>query len=171
MGADMTPDRSPLDELAAAPLDDEDARTLDRIARLYAAADPLPAGLTERIAFGITLDALQAEVAELQRDEQLSGARADPTTAAQTVTFTSPSITLMITITVVSPERARIDGWVVPGAGATVEVRSTAGRIDGATDDHGRIAFPDVARGLVRFVVHPPAGSGTRPVVTPAIEI
>ena len=56
---------------------------------VYDALDPVPAGLVDRIQFGITLDALHAEIAELQRSGELLGVRGDSTAEAQTITFTS----------------------------------------------------------------------------------
>ena len=69
-----------LDELAAGEIDDIDIANLHRMAQLYELLDPVPAGLVERIQFGITLDALHAEIAELHRRNrsQQPAALSDP---------------------------------------------------------------------------------------------
>jgi hypothetical protein len=173
MGELMTPKpRGPgLAELAAGQLDAEDARVLRQAAVLYDAMDPVPAGLVDRVQFGITLDALHAEIAELQRSGDLSGVRSSEATEAQTVTFTSASLTTMVTITPISAGRARIDGWVAPGGGVSVELRVVDGSRHTTADGDGRFVFDDVPRGLAQFVMRPPAGSAQPAVVTPSIEI
>ena len=72
----MTAQRRRTRRAGAAEIDAEDLALLGRVARLYDTLDPVPAGLVERIQFGITLDALHAEIAELQRSGDLVGVRA-----------------------------------------------------------------------------------------------
>jgi hypothetical protein len=158
------------DELANGPIDDDDLRILAQVAELYDTIDPVPDGLLERIQFGITLDALHAEIAELQRDDALAGVRGDEV-SARTVTFTSSSITTMVTITELSPGRARIDGWAAPGGGVDVELRTTDGSLRTTADADGRFVFDEVPRGLVQLTVRSPAGTSQPPVITPSIEI
>jgi hypothetical protein len=160
-----------LDRLAEGPIDDDDVRVLQQVARLFDTLDPVPPGLVDRVNFGITLDALHAEIAELQRSGDLAGVRSTGADAAQTVTFSSPSLTVMVTITPSSADRARIDGWIAPGGGVSVELRSAAGVTSVTADADGRFVFDDVERGLVRFLVRPPEGVAQQPVLTPSIEI
>jgi hypothetical protein len=168
----MTPPPRPsLEELAAGRIDDEDLQTLQRAARVYDALDPVPDGLVDRIRFGITLDALEAEIAQLQRSGDLAGVRSDDATETKTVTFTSASLTTMVTVTEISSERVRIDGWVAPGGGASVELRRVDGSESTIADADGRFVFADVARGLAQFVLRPLAPTGQRPVITPSVEL
>jgi hypothetical protein len=160
-----------LDQLAAGEPDATDERALHRLAGIYDTLDPVPDGLVERIQFGITLDALHAEIAELQRSGDLVGVRAEEMTEARTVTFTSTTLTTMVTITPLSAERARIDGWVAPGGGVTVEARTGEGIATAVADADGRFVFEDLARGMVQFTVRPPEGITNPPVLTPTIEI
>jgi hypothetical protein len=157
--------------LAAQPLDEHDLAVLDQIAASYTAADPVPDGLIDRLQFAITLDALHAEIAQLTRMDQLVGARAEAASEAQTVTFTSQSMTTMITITPIDGDRVRIDGWAADGGGTAVELRTVGSRLQTDADEDGRFVFEDVPRGMAQFVLRPPAESGLPPVVTPAIEI
>lgn len=161
-----------LDTLAAGPVDEDDALVLQRMAHVYDTLDPVPAGLVDRIRFGITLDALHAEIAELQRSADLAGVRsAAGADEAQTVTFTSSSYTTMITITRTSPDEVRIDGWVAPGARLSVELRTVDGSRHTETDDDGRFVFAAVPRGLAQLVLRRIDGGEQPAVVTPSIEL
>ena len=71
----MTPDES---TLASEPLDTLDEQVLLTVRNMHARLDPVPSGLTDRIKFELTLAALHAEIAELQR-VSLAGVRADDT--------------------------------------------------------------------------------------------
>jgi hypothetical protein len=172
----MTPQSQPgLDEFAGAPLDDSDARLLEQVAHLYGVLDPVPDGLVDRVQFGITLDALHAELAELQRAGDLVGVRSEPTTDdAQTVTFTSSTLTTMVTITTVSADRVRIDGWVAPACEAAVDLRLVGATLHSTCDADGRFVFNDVPRGLAQFVLRAPReldDDDERAVVTPSITL
>jgi hypothetical protein len=163
--------RPDLDQLAAAPIDDEDVRVLRQLAGVYEQLDPVPTGLVDRIQFGITLDALHAEIAELQRSAGLVGVRAETAPpGSQTVTFTSSDLTTMVTITPTLVDRVRVDGWVVPGEGVDVELRVPGGSLHARADEDGRFVFDDVPRGMAQFVLRRSAAD-RRPVVTPSIEL
>jgi hypothetical protein len=167
----MTEPREPsLDQLAAGVIDEIDADILLRTAELFDALDPVPAGLIDRINFGLTLDALHAEIAELQRSASLAGVRAEVGSEVQTVTFSSACLTTAVTITPVAGDRARIDGWIEPGAGVEVELRTAEQTFSVTADEDGRFVFEDVPRGFAQFVLRRP-GSGAAPVVTPSIDI
>jgi hypothetical protein len=157
-----------LDALAAEAVDDVDGEILGRLAVLYDAIDPVPPSLVDRISFGITLDALNAEIAELQRSTTLAGVRADEATT-DTVTFTSETLTAMVTSSPTSAEFARVDGWITAADRWTVEVRTTSGTLRTDADVDGRFVFEGVARGLVQFTFR--GAAAAQPVVTPALEI
>lgn len=170
------PDDSEEVAFAAQELDEADEALLAAIADLYAVADPMPAGMVERIQFELTLDALHAEVATLtQLDLAGSGARsaASPgdgsTEAVRTITFTAESVTTMVTISHQPDGSVRVDGWAVPGGGLTVEVLLSGATHRTETDDDGRFAFDDLPAGLAKFALHLPAGAPT--VVSPTIEL
>jgi hypothetical protein len=167
----MTNPQPSVDELAAGQIDRVDLAALDRIADLYAQLDPLPDALLDKIQFGLTLDALHAEIAELTRSADLVGVRSEGVADVQTVTFTSATYTTMVTITALSADAVRIDGWVVPGNAVFVELRTEGDSLTAAADADGRFVFERVARGLAQFVLR--AGdSGTGPsVITPSIEL
>jgi hypothetical protein len=163
------PDHTSLDALAGGDIDEADGRVLTSVAALFNTLDPVPPSLVERIQFGITLDALNAEIAELTRDRDLAGVRSG-NAETQTVTFTSPSVSVMVSITALSIERARVDGWVSPGARASVQLRTKSGVAETTADDDGRFVFDDVPRGMGQFVVRAAAPTNVSQVVTPSIE-
>jgi hypothetical protein len=158
-----------LDDLAAEAIDAVDERTLQRMRDLYETLDPVPAGLVDRVQFGITLEALHAEIAELQRSGDLAGVRGAPSDAS-TITFTSSTLTTMVTITPLSPDRVRIDGWVAPGGGVSVELRLDEETLATTCDADGRFVFDEVPRGLAQFVLRSPAPDQA-PVLTPSVQL
>lgn len=158
--------------LADAPLDASDAIVLGRIADLYDRIDPVPEDLVDRLQFSITLDALNAELAELQQlPEATLAYRGEQASMARSLTFASDSLTTMIAISPDGPDRIRIDGWIAPAAEASVELHAGQLRRQVTADADGRFVFEDVAHGLVRFVVNPADPSLHPPVMTPAVEI
>jgi hypothetical protein len=135
-----------VEQLAGGAVDDTDVRILQRVAELYEQADPVPPGLVERIQFGITLDALHAEIAELQRTAELTGVRSAGAADTQSITFTSTSLTTMVTITVLSADRVRIDGWLAPVGEVSVELRTRDRTLSVTSDADGRFVFDSVPR-------------------------
>lgn len=158
------------DELAAGEIDEVDVDLMRQTAAIFDALDPVPDGLVDRINFGLTLEALHAEIAELQRSASLVGVRAEADSAVESITFTSSSLTTMITITPTSGDRVRVDGWIAPGGVVSVELRARTETRETSSDEDGRFVFEDVPRGLAQLVLRP-AGDDSRPVVTPAIDI
>lgn len=159
------------ESLAGQPLDELDGRLMTEIASLYSVIDPVPTDLVERLKFAMTLDALNAELAELQQlPLEAVGARGIGTSEVKTLTFTSDSLTTMVSIGPAGPDRVRIDGWCAPGAGVQVELRQVDIVQTVSADEDGRFVFEDVPHGLTRFKIqltdptHPP-------VVTPAVEL
>jgi hypothetical protein len=173
MGELMTqhPRRLSRAELTAGQIDADDMGTLAALAELYETLDPVPAGLVERIQFGVTLDGLNAEVAELQRRGDLVGIRSTDPSGGQTITFTSASLTTMVTIAEIATDRVRIDGWIAPGGGVSVELRTSGGSRHVIADANGRFVFDDVAHGLAQFILRAPEPGTRVPVITPSIEI
>ncbi|HEX8095947.1 carboxypeptidase regulatory-like domain-containing protein [Jatrophihabitans sp.] len=168
----MNTSEIPAGDLAGAPLDASDAIVLSMIADLYSHLDPVPSDLVDRLEFSITLDALNAELAELQQlPEAALASRAEQASVVKTLTFTSDSLTTMVAISPDGPDRVRIDGWIAPGAEATVEVHQGQLSRQVSADTDGRFVFEDLAHGLTRFVVRPAQAAAHPPVMTPAVEI
>ena len=161
--------------LADQPLDATDAALLDEVARLYDEIDPVPPGLIDRLSFGLALDELYAEVAELSRvPKDLAGVRGDMATVrTETVTFAATSLTAMITVTHVGPDRVRLDGWVAPAQRLQVRLRLQQDRLETLTDAAGRFSFVDLPDGFVQLSFHPETDgdNGGSAVVTPSFEL
>ena len=164
--------------LADQPLDATDAALLGEIARLYEEVDPVPHGLTDRLSFALALDELYAEVAEMSRvPMDLAGVRGDlAAVRTETLTFTAQSLTAMITVTHVGPDRVRLDGWVAPAQRLQVGLRMQRGRLETLADAAGRFSFVDLPDGFVQLSFHPETGGdggddGGSAVVTPSFEL
>lgn len=159
-------------KLAAEPTDALDGLILHSLRGAFDRFDPPPEGLTERIKFATTVQALEAEVAELLRvPADLAGARAE-SSAVETITFTSRHLTVMVSIGDVGPETVRVDGWVT-GGGVRIELRTNGTTRETVADAEGRFVFDGVRRGTAQFVLHRvlPDGGEEPPVVTPAVVL
>jgi hypothetical protein len=168
-----TPDSAAELELAAGLLDPSDAALFNSIRAVYDERDPVPDGLVERIQFELTLDALHTEVATLmQLESATAGVRGGSATeSVRTVTFTSDSLTTMVTITPQPDRTVRVDGWAAPGAGVRVELLGSDGSQETTADEDGRFVFEGVQPGLAKFVLYVLKEGGPATVVSPAIEL
>jgi hypothetical protein len=165
-----TPDREA--ELAGQPLDADDQVVLNALRAAYDEADPVPDGLVERIQFEITLDALEAELATLMHlDLAEAGARGAATESVRTITFTSESLTTMVTVTPQPGGLVRVDGWATPGPGIRIEVLLPSGPRETQADEDGRFVFDDLPSGLAKFALHLQAPGGSATVMSPTIEL
>jgi hypothetical protein len=152
---------------ADGPLDEVDLAILDRIRDAFSAADPMPAGLPDRIRFQIALRDLEIEMAQLTAEEDQPVLAARGEEQSRTITFDSDSLTIMIRVDSNADGTARVDGWLAPPQDRTVELKTTAGSLLAQADGQGRFAFSQVPRGTAQLVVQP-AQTG-RSVVTPAL--
>jgi hypothetical protein len=159
--------------LAAEELDSSDFALLNSLRTHYDESDPVPDGLVERIQFNITLDALNTEVATLtQLDMATAGARSATTEAVRTITFTSDSLTTMVTLTPLGDGTIRVDGWAAPGTGIRVEVLLPEGPPRNTyADDDGRFVFEAVPSGLAKFALYVRRDTDFSTVLSPAIEL
>jgi hypothetical protein len=159
-------------ELAAQPLDASDLAVLNSIRAYYDETDPVPAGLVDRITFRLTLDALETELATLMElDLAGAGVRSADTESVRTVTFTSESLTTMVTLTGEPGGTVRVDGWAAPGAGIRVEVLLDAGPRETHADEDGRFVFSGLPRGMAKFALHVRKGDNMATVLSPALEL
>jgi len=167
-----TPNADSEASLAAAPLDAADFALLNSIRAHFDESDPVPDGLVDRISFELTLDALHAEVATLmQLDLAAAGVRTAATEAVRTITFTSESLTTMVTVTPQANGTVRVDGWAAPGAGIRVELLLASSTLETHADADGRFVFEQVPGGLAKFALHPGGDAKTSTVLSPTIEL
>jgi hypothetical protein len=166
MNATPDPERA----LAAEPLDDVDALVLDDLRQLWEGLDPAPGDLTDRVKFAMTVAALEAEVAQMVSSATLETVRGTDYDRADTVTFASDGLSVMVTIEHGTSTRSDIIGWVNE-ADVEVELRERGRMRTTVADDEGRFTFTGVERGLVNFVLRRRTDPSAPPIITPAIEL
>ncbi len=156
--------------LAAGALDDVDAQLLEQVRHLHEVVDPVPADLVDRVKFAMSVAALEAELAEIVSSATLETVRGTDYDRADTVTFASEGLSVMVTIEHGRSTRADIAGWVSQGE-VEVELRERGRTRTTMVDDEGRFAFTGVERGLVNFVLRRRDDTEAPPIITPAIEL
>lgn len=132
-------------------LDDIDLGILDEIEGLYTAADPLPAGLVDRVRFALALEEVNAEVLRLQEENELVAARGDE--SGRIITFSNSSLSVMIRVVGVTDDSVRVDGWLAPPAAHRVTARIEQGQLEVTADDQGRFVFEQMPTGMTQFIV------------------
>lgn len=154
-------------EPADKPLIQEDLRLLSEVASVSAELDPVPETLLARIFLAVSLGLMEAELANIVA-APLVAARTEAPLTAETITFTASNTSLMITLSE-DGARVRVDGWVT-GAGSEVELHTGREVLLATADATGRLFWPLVAHGPVRFLIRP-SREGAAAVVTPTIEV
>lgn len=149
------------------PMDTMDEEILSQLAALFDVVDPPRDDLAEDVIFALSLSALDAELATLQDASELA-MRTSSATSADTVTFTSSALQLMVSATP-EDDGLRVDGWIT-GGGLTVELIVDATSHTAVSDVHGRVVWQGIPHGRIRFLMHPAEGEA-RPVLTPVIEL
>jgi hypothetical protein len=152
------------------------------IKSMFEAADPVPAGLVDRIRLSVALAGLNGDLdSELARltVQEAALARGAPE-ESRTITFDSSSLTIMIRIDANADGTVRVDGWLAPPRRCRVEMTMANGPVTTDADADGRFAFLSVPRGTARLVVRPteqsagesqPGPFGIKTVVTPALML
>jgi hypothetical protein len=156
--------------LAAGALDELDDQLLDQLRHLHEVLDPPPVDLVDRVKFAMSVAALEAEVAEIVSSATLETVRGTDYDRADTVTFASEGLSVMVSIEHGPATRADIVGWVSEGD-VEVELRERGRTRTTVVDDEGRFTFTGVERGLVNFVLRRRGDSDAPPIITPAIEL
>jgi hypothetical protein len=156
--------------LAAGQLDAVDAIVLESLRQIHEELDPVPGDLVDRIKFAMTVAALEAEVAEIVSSATLETVRGADYDRADTVTFASDGLSVMVSIEHGATTKADIVGWVSE-TDVEVELRERGRTRTTVVDDEGRFTFTGVERGLVNFVLRRRTDPGSPPIITPAIEL
>lgn len=155
--------------LAAGRLDDVDSTLLTHVRSLHERFDPVPEDLREKVKFAMTVAALEAELAEIVTASSLTTVRGADYDRADTVTFASDGVSVMVSIEHQASTKVDLVGWVSEGD-VEVELRERGRTRTASTDDEGRFTFAGVERGLVNFVLRRRAEEAP-PIITPAIEL
>jgi hypothetical protein len=135
------------------PLDAADLAILDGIREMFGRADPMPADLPERIRFSLAMRDLDAELARLVEETNVALAGVRSAEESRTITFDSPSLTIMIRVEPNTDGTSRVDGWLAPPQHRDLEMRTSAAALETASDEQGRFAFPSVQPGSVQLIV------------------
>ncbi len=149
-----------------APLDDCDRDILKRLATMITVADPMPANLTDRVLFEISLARLNAELAVME--EETVPLRSTASSFAETVTFTSSALRLMVHFSE-DDDALRIDAWVTEG-GARVALISQITQHWETPTANGRLTWRNVEHGKVRFLMKT-NDPDARLVITPELAV
>lgn len=156
-----------IDALAREPVDDLDQAILLAVGAVQARADPIPAGLTGRIHFELSLRAMRAELAQIQSKVQLETVRSDAVPEMfDTMSFSASQVSLMVVFAEAPPrdDAVRIDAWVTMPE-VRVELWQDGQMTPAQADRDGRLAWNDVPRRPTRFLI-----PGNPPVVTPTVS-
>lgn len=149
---------------AAEPLDDRDFQVLDGVRDLYAAIDPMPAGMLDDIRFALAVEHLQTEVARAAAD--LLPVITRGADEQRLHTFESPAMTIVVSVRHNDDGTARIDGWLEPPRAHPVELRTPDGTVTTWSDERGRFSMDGVAHGTGYLTVRPQLAKA---VTTPTI--
>jgi hypothetical protein len=153
----------------------DDATLLARVRELWERVDPAPADLADRVLFALELEDLDTEFELLRLVEHAdasAGARASRPSDVTSITFSGPSLTVMLSVGA-SGDRRRVDGWLAPAGPSRVVAHSAEGEHETAADETGRFVLEGVPSGMLRLVVHPEPGAdgAGAPFLTPTVEI
>lgn len=156
-------------DTALEPMDSTDHEILERLRALWSRTDPCPADLVDRIGFALTVRELHAEVARLT-EQPLALTRAAVTgpTEARTVSFSTDELSIMVSLSEVGRDRARLDGWLTWGGAEVVVTTADGTTLTVRSDGSGRFVADDLAHGQTQLLVR---GEGRRPVITPSFEV
>jgi hypothetical protein len=175
MTQDRTPEEIRLDALAAEPLDDSDASLLREVAELLTKVDPVPRDLVQRVRFALALDEMFAEVAQITRmplDALATRGETQAGTRTESLTFSAESLSAMITVTRVTPDSLRVDGWIAPPRPMTVRLRMQGDRSETTADESGRFVFTDLPEGFAQLSFHEVGSDDAdAAVVTPLFQL
>jgi hypothetical protein len=155
--------------------DDPDGLVTE-LGQFWRRIDPMPTALLDRLVF--TVRGL-AEARPWRADQELrllrcselelvgGGVRAEE--AARTITFSSDSISVLLTVNQ-DHDQHRLDGWIDGGKGRVlVELRRDESVRSVDSDADGRFYFDQVPSGLIQLSFRLDGGELT--VVTPGVQI
>jgi len=140
------------------------------VARMYAAADPPPAGLLRAASALLPWRNPDAALASLLLDSAVAGAAAGVRGAPgtiRTLSYTCDDVVIDVELTVTDDE-VRLVGQVSLPAAAPLEIRHRDGVWTGVTDTVGRFSTGALPLGPLR-VSWGPHRQGARPISTPTI--
>lgn len=150
-----------------------DDRLMTDLKRMWEQADPMPADLPERVLFALDLEELDLDfellrlVDSAERDLSVRGG----TATVNTITFSGPSVTVMLRVSELSGSRRRLDGWLAWTAPLRVTIHHAEGTYEPPVDERGRFVAGDIPAGMTRLVLTPADDEHATLCITPTVEI
>jgi hypothetical protein len=138
---------------------DKDATTEAELRAVFGHMDPVPQLLEDGARAAFTWRTVDAELAELMRDsaeasEEEAGMLVRGGHGPRQLSFESPRIGIELEVTATGPRERRVEGQLLPPAGATITVERPGE--DGLTvqaDELGRFMLDGLRAGVVRLHV------------------
>lgn len=149
-----------------------DAALFTDLRLMWQQADPMPDDLPDRVLFALDLEQLDVdfELLRLVTAEEGLGVRG-ALTDVNTITFSGPSVTVMVRVSDIGQNRRRIDGWLAPTQPLSITVHHADGSRDTEVDERGRFVLSDLPAGMTRLVLTPTDDTQATPFITPTVEI
>lgn len=150
-----------------------DAELFAHLRRMWQQADPMPDDLPDRVLFALDLEQLDMdfELLRLVSTHEADLSVRSAMTDVHTITFSGPSITVMLRVSEVGVGRRRIDAWLAPSSPLVVTVHHAGGSTDVDVDERGRFVVGDIPAGMTRLVLTPVHDPQAAPFITPTVEI
>lgn len=143
--------------MSAVPPEPTDEQLLAAVARLWAAVDPPPADLASGVLARLAAEDLDVELLTLVETDALAGVRRGGDEPGEegswTLEYAGPDVRVYLRLVRIE-DRTRLDGWLVPGAGADARLE-----VEGAesvalrADEHGRLELAAAPHGAARLVL------------------
>jgi hypothetical protein len=138
---------------------DKDATTEAELRAIFGHMDPVPQLLSDGARAAFSWRTVDAELAELMRDsaeasEEEAGMLVRGGHGPRQLSFESPRIGIELEVTATGPRERRVEGQLLPPAGATITVERPGE--DGLTvqaDELGRFVLDGLRAGVVRLHV------------------
>lgn len=147
----------------------------DELRRMWERLDPVPVGLSDRVAFALEVEQLTSADLDLEllrlTDERVgAGTGTRGGDDVRTVTFSGDEATVMLAIGRTA-DGYRVDGWVAPGGRRLLEVRTSTGTSRLHCDATGRFTLARVTAGHLQLVLSQVDADERAAFVTPALTL
>lgn len=168
----MTPTDPPPDPDAVPgpPSDLDDDLLLDAIRRLYTTTDPVPPHLADLSRFAMDPHPADADLLRPRESPPLPAAAVRGPGDLRTLTFETPTLTIVLTIAPLDATTARLDGWIAPATPCHLTLRTPTETLTTTADPHGRFLFEHTPRGPAQLTVHD-LGDEASAAVSPALML
>ncbi|MGH3385572.1 MAG: hypothetical protein ACRDO1_13410 [Nocardioidaceae bacterium] len=148
-----------------------DIELLGDLREMWSVIDPMPADLPDRMLFALDLEQLDLDFELLRLVTSAQEDLSVRSTDVNTITFSGPSLTVMLRVSELGPGRRRLDGWLAPSAPLHITVHHSKGTVEAPVDERGRFVASDVPAGMTRLVLASPDDDKASPFITPTVEI